>query len=290
MRSDNKKWREFELMVTRIEHLLSPRGAVVKSPDRLPDKITGQLREVDATIRYRIGSVPIIITIECRDRTSVQDDIWIEQLVKKREKLAVSATIAVSSTGFSQPAKKSAETFGIELRTLKEISDDELSKLTEDVSLELEFREWKFLDIKVTLETAKPTIQLADDFLEVVRTREYSAPAAFRESDGQPITFGEIGEKFVIEGTYPLIPGIRPFGTCYFTQDPYVIPTTNGNIRVNRFDILVEVNFIKKPCSLKKVFEYGELKKPLVKIAEYEMPDNGQKIHIATLSKTNEHG
>ena len=47
------------------------------------DKITNQPREVDASIRYQVGSVPILITIECRDRVAVQDSTWIEQLVQK---------------------------------------------------------------------------------------------------------------------------------------------------------------------------------------------------------------
>jgi hypothetical protein len=36
-----KQWREFELLVARLERLLAPEGATVKSPDRIQDKITG---------------------------------------------------------------------------------------------------------------------------------------------------------------------------------------------------------------------------------------------------------
>jgi len=86
-RSENAApaWRQFEKLVALIESHLSPRGAIIKSPDYIPDRITGQLREIDASIRYQVGSVPILITIECRDRTSEEDVIWIEQLVSKRD-------------------------------------------------------------------------------------------------------------------------------------------------------------------------------------------------------------
>ena len=57
-RTTNSEWRDFEKLVARIEKLLAPSGASIKSPDRLPDKTTGQLREVDGTIRYQVGSVP----------------------------------------------------------------------------------------------------------------------------------------------------------------------------------------------------------------------------------------
>jgi hypothetical protein len=68
------EWREFEQLVARIEQTLAPQGAVVTSPDRVKDLYTGQDREVDATIRFRVGTVPILITVECRKRDRVQDD------------------------------------------------------------------------------------------------------------------------------------------------------------------------------------------------------------------------
>jgi hypothetical protein len=97
------KWKEFEKLVALIEYHLSPQGATIKSPDYIPDKITGELREVDASIRYQVGSTPILITVECRKRSTKQDTRWIEQLVRKRDDIGASATIAVSSSGFSKP-------------------------------------------------------------------------------------------------------------------------------------------------------------------------------------------
>ena len=45
------EWREFEKLVSRIETDASPAGLVVKSPDRMKCKLTGRLREVDASVR-----------------------------------------------------------------------------------------------------------------------------------------------------------------------------------------------------------------------------------------------
>ena len=106
------KWREFEKLIALVEHHLGPKGAVVRSPDHITDKVTGQPREVDASVRYQVGSVPILITIECRDRVSTEDVTWIEQLVSKRESIGASATVAVSATGFSGPAKEKAKAHG----------------------------------------------------------------------------------------------------------------------------------------------------------------------------------
>lgn len=70
--------REFEKLVARIEAAAAPRGAVVKSPDRIRHLTTGRLREVDASIRYKVGTVDVLITVECRKRSRKADDTWIE--------------------------------------------------------------------------------------------------------------------------------------------------------------------------------------------------------------------
>lgn len=127
-KDNTKRWREFEVFVARLEKHLGPRGAAVTSPDRLVDIETGRLREVDASIRTKIGSADILITIECRKRKSTEDVTWIEQLASKRQKVGASKTIAVSSTGFSEQAKITAHRAGIELRILAEVTTSEIER------------------------------------------------------------------------------------------------------------------------------------------------------------------
>ena len=115
--------RQFEKLVALIESHLVPHGARVESPDHIPDRITGELREVDASVQYQVGSVPILITIECRDRTRVADVTWIEQIATKGENIGASATVAVSSKGFSKAALEKARFLGIETRLLREVSN-----------------------------------------------------------------------------------------------------------------------------------------------------------------------
>lgn len=97
-------WKQFEKLVARIETALSPIGAKISCPDRIPDLTTGELREVDASIRYMVGTIPILIIIECRDRKRHQGSEWIEQLAIKRDHLGAAKCIAVSSSGFTKPA------------------------------------------------------------------------------------------------------------------------------------------------------------------------------------------
>lgn len=119
-------WRAFELLVATIEEKAAPRNATVTSPDSIRDLVTGNMREVDASIRFKAGTADILVTVECRKRGRKADDTWIEQLATKRQKIGAAKTIAVSSTGFTKSAVKSAQYHGIELRTLSEIKPTDI--------------------------------------------------------------------------------------------------------------------------------------------------------------------
>lgn len=127
--TNTKIWREFEKLVARIEQAASPRGVVVTSPDWIPGLTKeNKPREVDASIRYKIGTADILITVECRKRSRKADITWIEQLATKRTNIGAAKTIAVSSEGFTESAKDSAKNLGIEVRTLSEVTLEDIEK------------------------------------------------------------------------------------------------------------------------------------------------------------------
>ena len=128
-RRQDPEWREFERLVARIEADASPLGMTVKSPDRIRCRMTGRLREVDATIRSRIGTAEVLITIECRRRSKVQDVTWIEQLATKKDAIGASHTIAVSTSGFAQDAQRLASQYGISLRKLSDVAVEDINTL-----------------------------------------------------------------------------------------------------------------------------------------------------------------
>lgn len=146
-----KEWRDFEKLVALIELHLAPKGAVIKSPDHIIDKITNEPREVDASIRYQVGSVPILITIECRDRKSIEDSRWIEQLIQKKNDIGATATIAVSSKKFSTPALKKAKSYGIETRLLNDIDEDSIREWANKVDTVVYQGVFHLSSIKISL-------------------------------------------------------------------------------------------------------------------------------------------
>jgi hypothetical protein len=162
-------WRQFEELVARIEAIASPRAASVRSPDRVRDIVTGQMREVDASIRYRVGTVDILITIECRKRGRRADDTWIEQLATKRAKIGAAKTIAVSAAGFSDSAHRTAAQHGIELRTLSEVTPGDLQNWFLPTGVVHVFRKVEQIECVVYLECTDggPTdygLKAADEF------------------------------------------------------------------------------------------------------------------------------
>ena len=119
-----RKGRELEKLVANLETLLSDTAIAVKSPDYVPDVITGRLREVDVSLRAKAGSVDLLVILEVRDRKNKDDVTWIEQLATKKADVGASKIVAVSSSGFSQTAQDTALRYGIELRTIESLTID----------------------------------------------------------------------------------------------------------------------------------------------------------------------
>ena len=142
-----RKGRELEETVSLLYKVLSKDECEITSPDFLRDKITGQQREVDISIKVNVGSIPLIIIIECRDRQSKEDSMWIEQLATKCMNLNVQKVIAVSSNDFTQPAKKMAKHYGIETRTLNQIDCEDIKSWFLGDSLQLVIRHSEIINM-----------------------------------------------------------------------------------------------------------------------------------------------
>jgi hypothetical protein len=113
--------RSLELLVQGLEQLLAGAPVEIRSPDYIMGKDSGTLREVDVSLRSQVGSVSVLVIIECRDRAKPQDVSWIEQLASKREDVGADKAVAVSAAGFSAGGRNVARSKQIDLRSLKEL-------------------------------------------------------------------------------------------------------------------------------------------------------------------------
>jgi len=105
--------------------LLRASGAEVIWNDRVNDPDNpGQLRQIDVSVK-RGEDLSII---ECRHHKRPQDVKWVEELYGRRTSLNAVQVIAVSSSGFTEGAKKKGDRLGVFLRSLVEISDKEAAQ------------------------------------------------------------------------------------------------------------------------------------------------------------------
>ena len=174
-----REGRDFKQLIEKLEKILLPEKAIIRSPDFIEDKITGQKREVDISIRMDIGSVPILILVECRDRKADQDTTWIEQIHTKTNDLNANKVIAVSSSGFSDNAVTKASHYGIETRTYGEISSEEIRDWCKIEFITMHNQQHLIHHVQLDLPTSTPLahnpiegITVGD--LELTRTKDKS--------------------------------------------------------------------------------------------------------------------
>lgn len=131
-----KPGRLVELLVAHLEQVLA-RDVEVRSPELIPGRTSGELREVDVTLRRRVGTSDVLIAIECRDRKAPADVRWIDELASKRDEVGASVIVAVSTSGFTKGARRSAEAKGVQLRQMTQLGPEEIEQwfITSKMSL-----------------------------------------------------------------------------------------------------------------------------------------------------------
>jgi hypothetical protein len=122
-----KPGRLAELLVEHFERVLGP-DVEIKSPERILGRQSGKRREVDVTLRSRVGGTDILIAIECRDRKVPQDVRWIEELASKASEVGANVMVAVSTSGFTEAATRLAAANRILLRNLKQITEEDVGR------------------------------------------------------------------------------------------------------------------------------------------------------------------
>lgn len=232
-RKKTTEWREFERLVARIEQAMVPEGAVVKSPDRIRGVISGQIREVDASIRFRVGSVDLLVTVECRKRSAKQDVTWIEQLSTKKGAIGAARTIAVSSTGFSEEAQKAATIYGIELRTVSELQPGELVRWIRDFEVIHLYRKVELHRATLVFGTdmPRPSGSLAPvgekPFSDSTGNR-FSLQDIWLARQGEPTVYGDVAQ----DGTR-----VRKVVRCVFASTPLLVDMEWGTIPLRGIDL-----------------------------------------------------
>jgi len=274
-----RKGRELEIIIAKIErglNAITGNQVVIKSPDRVKDNVTGGFREVDGSIRYNVGSVPILITIECRDRNKVEDVTWIEQQITKKADIGASKTIAVSKIDFSKSARIKAKQGGIEVRTFKEIKEENLGWLKEiKIPNEL-LLQWRFTEVDLIADTDKQNLSLT-----IANDIHKDGVAFVRDKfTKKGLMLTDLGKMFVLNGEFPKHPGIEGFGEIIFPQESqFFVSTNQGDIRVLGIKLRVKIEKkVELEECLIKTFEYRSESRIFAKMIEIN--HNNFKLNI----------
>ncbi len=118
-----KSGKELERFVAAIEEMTATEFIDVEI-NRKEFLDSGVQRiEYDIVITDSSTKPPKKCLVECRDRPSQgpADGAWIEQMYGRKQINGFDRVIAVSSTGFSQPAEYNASEGDIELRSVSEL-------------------------------------------------------------------------------------------------------------------------------------------------------------------------
>ncbi len=204
-----RRGKDTEQLVALLEAALGEEDRVdVQSPDYIPDRDTGRKREVDVAVRIKSGTHQVLIILECRDRQNVEDVTWIEQLASKRSSVGADKAIAVSTSGFSEPARRKARACMIELRTLQEFKGISAQTLLEAFPIPVALHE--VINAKTTIHVAPDDDRAYYADLAAVKARQGTRPlfeAEFKLTD--PVIFSRdnsIGMSFLeLLGRAPMV-------------------------------------------------------------------------------------
>lgn len=96
-------------------------SAEVLADQLLPDRHTGEPRQVDVLVRLTGGAVRSTLIGEVRDRSRKADARWIEEVASKVDSVRAQGGFVVSRAGFSAPALVKAREVGIQAFSFEDL-------------------------------------------------------------------------------------------------------------------------------------------------------------------------
>jgi hypothetical protein len=185
--------RLFEELVCDVAKELSSEAEIFHD-FRLPDRVTGDPRQIDVLIRAPGAFVPVVVAMECRDHARPVDVNAVEGFKSKIDDVRANKGIFVCPSGFTKGARKKAEHYGIDLHAL--IDNDDHCRLDGNGA------RWRFgsCAFHVSIKSAQDWLLPYDFTTSLVLFDEGDAPL------GTPMSI--IEDKW-FSGALPTSPGIH---------------------------------------------------------------------------------
>lgn len=110
-------WKQLEVLVERLHRAFHPQAVVVRN-DRITGRDSGRSREIDVSIRYKLGATELLIIVDCKRRSRKVDLPGIHSFIGLKSDVGAHAGIIVCDKGFSKPAMRIAKHNNVQLFTL----------------------------------------------------------------------------------------------------------------------------------------------------------------------------
>lgn len=112
-------WQEFEAIVEKL-HRAFYSGAVIQRNDRILGQNSNRRRQIDISIRQKLGLEEILIIVECKRLNRKMGVSAVEAFVGLREDVRADVGLLVSASGFTKSAREVAERKKISLYSIRD--------------------------------------------------------------------------------------------------------------------------------------------------------------------------
>jgi hypothetical protein len=272
------KGKSLEELVGILERTGMP-GAEIKVRDKIFDKIAKELREVDVSVRFRIGSHNFLIIFECRDRSRPNGPDWIEQIIQKTRDLGANKVIAVSASGFTKGAIEKAKHYDIELRALKEITSKDIIGISLPGKLPVLKKRYAIFEISLQPKTKDPKILASlQDYVKNYRL-DPNIPTIFINSRDPPISINELFLNTNLNEAFKDLPKDGSKVRQSFTLEPenptieFKFSLANGQIAISRIHLVVDLWVEQQSARLESMKSYSHDEKTLFQLIRYDNLD-----------------
>jgi hypothetical protein len=281
--------RRFEQLIAELEKLLARTEVIVRSPDYIPGRKSGSRREVDVSVRGRFGSVEMLVVLECRDRNREDDVTWIEQLASKRDEVGADLLIAVSSSGFSEGARRLADAHGVLLRGTEPLRADEVFEWL-PLQLEVHDRKVEIKAVKVGIasdgRTGRPT-GLPDDVVAALQRGDVNEAFLRRKPDSAPASLSDVwssdNRAAAYESIEPNSEPVRRSVTLNFPNpdERFQIETGEGWEDIESMIIDGDLRIHGYEIPISRLYTYNDSDGTLTENAEVEIDHEGTRLTLS---------
>jgi hypothetical protein len=122
--AEERKWKRFENLVAQIQRTLAPTAAVAQN-ERMRGHESQVLREIDISIRQRVGQYELFIAVDCKDYAHPVDVKDVEAFIGLLKDVRANKGAMVGAHGFTEAARNLARASGVDLYRLVDAEEHE---------------------------------------------------------------------------------------------------------------------------------------------------------------------